>query len=68
MTETTYRHKWDRCAGDGKAALEAVDNSSSEQVARATGEYTARQLIAALEINAEDTVLELGCGAGRIGR
>lgn len=68
MTETTYRHKWDRCAGDGKAALEAVDNSSSEQVARATGEFTARQLIAALDINAEDTVLELGCGAGRIGR
>lgn len=68
MSEVTYRHKWDRCAGNDKAALEAVDNSSSEQVAQATGEYTARQLIAALAIGPDDTVLELGCGAGRIGR
>lgn len=68
MIESTYRQKWDRCAGTDKAALEAVDNSSSEQVARATGEWTAGQLIAALEIGTEDVVLELGCGAGRIGR
>jgi SAM-dependent methyltransferase len=66
--EVTYRDKWDRCAGDGKAALEAVDNSASEQVARSTGGFVARQLLAALEIDANDTVLELGCGAGRIGR
>lgn len=68
MAELTYRQKWDRCAADDKAALEAVDNSASEQVARTTGEFVARQLTSALQISATDTVLELGCGAGRIGR
>ncbi|MCA1777898.1 MAG: class I SAM-dependent methyltransferase [Xanthomonadaceae bacterium] len=68
MTAVNYRAVWDRRSGDDVAALEAVDNSRSEAVARSTGAWTAGQLRHALSITSGDRVLELGCGAGRIGR
>ena len=68
MNDANYRAVWDRRSGDDSAALDAVDNSASEEVARATGRWTASQLRAALDIQDADTVLELGCGAGRIAR
>ncbi len=68
MTDITYRDVWDRRSGDDLAALEAVDNSGSEEAARATGAWSAAQVCSAVELSPTDTVLELGCGAGRIGR
>jgi SAM-dependent methyltransferase len=68
MTDTHYRQVWDRRSADDLAALEAVDNSGSEAVARATGKHTADLVAAALDLQAGDAVLELGCGAARIGR
>jgi SAM-dependent methyltransferase len=68
MTAPNYRAVWDRRSGDDDAALDAVDNSRGEAVARATGAWTADQLDHALAVDREDTLLELGCGAGRIGR
>lgn len=68
MSAPNYRAVWDRRSGDDDAALDAVDNSRGEDVARATGAWTADQLHHALEVESDDTVLELGCGAGRIGR
>ena len=68
MTATRYRDVWDARSGDDGAALNAVDNSGSEKVARANGAWTAAQIKTALNIQSDDRVLELGCGAGRIGR
>ncbi|MDT8407961.1 MAG: methyltransferase domain-containing protein [Wenzhouxiangellaceae bacterium] len=68
MNQANYRAVWDSRSGDEAAALEAVDNSRSETVARATGAWTASQIRHALTIEPGDSVLELGCGAGRIGR
>jgi ubiquinone/menaquinone biosynthesis C-methylase UbiE len=68
MSDTSYRQVWDRRSSDDLAALEAVDNSGSEQVAQATGRRAAEAVIEALSIRPTDTVLELGCGAARIGR
>ncbi|MEE4330899.1 MAG: class I SAM-dependent methyltransferase [Wenzhouxiangella sp.] len=68
MTDTSYRQVWDRRSSDDLAALEAVDNSGSEQVAQATGKRAAESIARALAIQEDDSVLELGCGAARIGR
>jgi len=68
MTDTHYRQVWDRRSADDLAALEAVDNSGSETVARATGAHTADLVATALDLSHKDAVLELGCGAARIGR
>lgn len=68
MIDTSYRQVWDRRSSDDLAALEAVDNSGSEQVAQATGKRAAESVVQALSIRPGDTVLELGCGAARIGR
>lgn len=68
MSTVDYRTFWEAKAGSEDQALDAVDNSGSETVARATGARTADQLRHALAIGNGDRVLELGCGAGRIGR
>jgi len=68
VSAPNYRAVWDRRSGDDDAALDAVDNSGGEDVARATGAWTAEQLQHALSVTRDDAVLELGCGAGRIGR
>ncbi len=49
-------------------AVAAVDGSTSEEVLRHTGRWAAEQVRVALDVQADDHVLELGCGVGRIGR
>lgn len=68
MTDPNYRSVWDRRSADDLAALEAVDNSGSETVARATGRRTADMVATAVDLQPGDSILELGCGAARIGR
>ncbi len=68
MTDKNYRAVWDRRSADDLAALEAVDNSGSESVARATGRRAADMVASAVELDRNDVVLDLGCGAGRVGR
>ncbi len=63
-----YRAVWDKRSADDLAALEAVDNSGSEEVARVTGAHTADMVARAVDLQSDDTILELGCGAARIGR
>jgi len=67
MQVTNYKAFWDDKASTTIGALLAVDGSASEDVARLTGAYTARQVSSALEFARTDRVLELGCGVGRIG-
>lgn len=67
MQVTNYKAFWDDKASTTIGALLAVDGSASEDVARLTGAYTARQVASALDFAPTDRVLELGCGVGRIG-
>lgn len=68
MEVTNYKAFWDRKATTTAGAMVAVDGSATEEVARLTGAYTARQVDHALALHSGDRVLELGCGVGRIGR
>ena len=67
MQVTNYKSFWDEKASTTIGALLAVDGSASEEVARLTGAYTARQVSNALAFEPGDRVFELGCGVGRIG-
>jgi SAM-dependent methyltransferase len=64
----SYQEFWDRQSETVEAAIQAVDGSSDETTVRLTGKWTANQVSHALELQAGDRVLELGCGVGRIGR
>lgn len=68
MQAINYKSFWDDKASTTTGAFIAVDGSANEDVARLTGAYTARQVACALDLGAQDRVLELGCGVGRIGR
>ena len=65
---SSYQAFWNHQARTPEAAMAAVDSSGNESVAQATGQWTARQVRLALDLQADDTVLELGCGVARIGR
>lgn len=67
-SQKNYKSFWNDKAGTVDGALIAVDGSTNEETARLTGHYSARQVIAALDLQPTDRVLELGCGVGRIGR
>jgi ubiquinone/menaquinone biosynthesis C-methylase UbiE len=67
MQVTNYKAFWDNKASTPIGALLAVDGSASEDVARLTGAYSARQVASALDLSRADRVLDLGCGVGRIG-
>jgi SAM-dependent methyltransferase len=68
MEFESYKQFWNDKAATPESALAAVDGSASEDVVQITGRFTAAQVATALELGAEDRVLELGCGVGRIGR
>jgi SAM-dependent methyltransferase len=65
--QASYKNFWDAKASTPIGAMGAVDGSADEAVLQQTGRYTARQVRAALGLNADSRVLELGCGVGRIG-
>jgi ubiquinone/menaquinone biosynthesis C-methylase UbiE len=64
----SYKQFWNNQAQTPEAALAAVDGSTDEAIVRRTGRFAAAQMRAALDIQAGDRVLELGCGVGRIGK
>jgi SAM-dependent methyltransferase len=68
MEFESYQQFWNHQATTPESALAAVDGSASEEVVQTTGRYTARQVATAIDLNDSDSVLELGCGVGRIGR
>jgi len=68
MNQTNYRDCWNDRAKSQEAAIAAVDGSSDETIVQHTGRWAAQQVKTALNIQAHDHVLELGCGVGRIGR
>jgi len=68
MNRTNYKDCWNDRAKSQEAAIAAVDGSTDETIVQHTGRWAAQQVKAALDIQAHDHVLELGCGVGRIGR
>lgn len=68
MSFNNYASLWDHLAADPQRALAAVDGSGDEATVQTTGRYTANQMRAALDLQADDRVFELGCGVGRIAR
>ena len=68
MEFESYQQFWDHQATTPDSALAAVDGSSDETIVQRTGRFATGQVMAALNIQPEDHVLELGCGVGRIGR
>ena len=68
MEFESYQQFWNHQATTPESALAAVDGSASEEVVQTTGRYTARQVATAIDLDDTDSVLELGCGVGRIGR
>ena len=68
MEFTSYKKFWNNKACTPESAMYAVDGSTNEDIVRRTGQYAARQVGTALDVQADDRVLELGCGLGRIGR
>ena len=63
-----YKSFWDDKASTVQGAMIAVDGSCEEEVVQTTGKLSARQVTEALELCADDRVLELGCGVARIGK
>lgn len=68
MEFSSYQQFWNNQARTPESAMFAVDGSTDEAIVRRTGQYAARQMAVALDLQPEDRVLELGCGLGRIGR
>ena len=65
---SNYKDTWNSRAKSPEAAMAAVDGSVDETIVQHTGRWAAQQVRVALDIQAGDEVLELGCGVGRIGR
>jgi SAM-dependent methyltransferase len=68
MNQTNYKDSWNVRAKSPEAAIAAVDGSTDETIVQHTGRWSAEQIRVALDVTADDRVLELGCGVGRIGR
>jgi len=66
--EASYRECWDFLAATKDTAYLMIDGSETEEGFRATGRERAEALKKGLLITREDRVLEIGCGAARIGR
>ncbi len=64
----TMRQVWDFAAGDADYAAHMVNGSPDEATLQRTGAKMAERLIAALAIEPDHCVLDLGPGVARVGR
>jgi ubiquinone/menaquinone biosynthesis C-methylase UbiE len=63
-----YARCWDEIASDRTEAFRLVDESQTEEQLAAHGKKHAKYVVEGLRINKNDTVLDIGCGVGRVGR
>lgn len=68
MNVNNYKDSWNNRVSSLKTGAIAVDGSTDEATLVSNGDWTAAQLRAALDIQPQDTILELGCGVARIGK
>jgi hypothetical protein len=62
-----YRATWTALSETYPRALAHVIGDLSEDELRASGLATLAQLESTVGVNASDTILEIGCGVGRVG-
>lgn len=68
MELNNYKDTWNNRVNSLKSGAIAVDGSTDEETLLSNGKWTADQMHAALNINKDDIVLEMGCGVARIGK
>jgi ubiquinone/menaquinone biosynthesis C-methylase UbiE len=68
MELNNYKDTWNNRVTSLKSGAIAVDGSTDEETLLSNGKWTADQMQAALDINNNDVVLEMGCGVARIGK
>lgn len=68
MDRNNYKDKWNDRVSSLKSGAIAVDGSTDEETLLSNGQWTSDQMQIALNINKDDTVLEMGCGVARIGK
>lgn len=67
LPRAAYRKVWDRSSRNLTAARMAVAGSADEEVWNQSGIASAAHLTKVTAITSSDVVLEIGCGAGRVG-
>ncbi len=65
---SAYKEVWNNLATDFSGAMLSVMGAADEEKFRISGRSSALLLSQLLAIKPTDTVLEIGCGVGRIGR
>jgi ubiquinone/menaquinone biosynthesis C-methylase UbiE len=68
FTRTAYAQVWDEISQTEDAARVAVSGTADGGEWARSGEATAGDVRAMAGVGADDDVLEIGCGAGRVGR
>ncbi len=68
FTRTAYAQVWDEISQTQDAARVAVSGTADDREWARSGEATAGDVRTLAAITATDDVLEIGCGAGRVGR
>jgi SAM-dependent methyltransferase len=67
LHRSDYATVWDALSTTARGAAEAAAGYSSEEDLRTSGEEVANRIADAISLQAEDDVLEIGIGVGRIG-
>jgi SAM-dependent methyltransferase len=65
---SAYKRVWNALADTESSAKQYVGATEREEVLRATGEETRRFLESTVGVRPDDTILEIGCGVGRVGQ
>jgi ubiquinone/menaquinone biosynthesis C-methylase UbiE len=68
LRRSDYRQVWDWQARSARNARLVVSGSSEAADHDASGQATARDVIAETAVTEHDVVLEIGCGVGRVGK
>jgi SAM-dependent methyltransferase len=68
FTRSAYGQVWDEVSQTADAARVAVSGTADDAEWARSGEATAGDIVALAAVRPTDDVLEVGCGAGRIGR
>jgi SAM-dependent methyltransferase len=68
FTRNAYGQVWDEISQTESAARVAVSGTADDQEWARSGEATAGDIRTLAAVTATDDVLEIGCGAGRVGR
>lgn len=68
LQRSDYRATWDTLSGFRELAMASVASTDDPQEFFASGEVTCATIVDALAINSRHSVLEIGCGIGRIGK